>query len=173
MVSVRRGGRDGWRRAPRGTAFTTSPAGHPGGPLGVVAAGNRPAHQRPCGPVVTVSREGRADQSAMCGRQPRRRKRDPALFPVPGRRSVYGLRTDDKKPPDMSRFARSGRCAHSVGREANGSVGRVVKLVGTRGGFQTGRTCGTGARLVFRYPSASSRAPPVAPFVQRHRDPPR
>jgi 2-hydroxy-3-oxopropionate reductase len=33
------------------------------------------------------SREGGADQSAMCGRQPRRRKRDPALLPVPGRPS--------------------------------------------------------------------------------------
>src|SRR5664280_1073255 len=94
-------------------------------------------------------------------------------FSTSSERSVYGLRTDDKKLPDMSRFARCGRGVHSVAREANGSVERVVKLVGTRGGFQTGRTCGTGARLVFRYPSASSRAPPVAPFVQRHRGPPR
>jgi hypothetical protein len=36
--------------APRGTAFRISPAGRPGGPLGVVAAGNRLAHQRPYGP---------------------------------------------------------------------------------------------------------------------------
>jgi hypothetical protein len=49
----------------------------------------------------------------------------------------------DKELPGMSRFARSGRGAHGVAREANGSVGGVVKLVGTRGGFQTGRTYGT------------------------------
>jgi hypothetical protein len=66
----------------------------------------------------------------------------------------------------LPRFARSGRGARSVARQANGSVGRVVKPVGTRGGFQTGRTSGTGARLVVRYPRASSRTPPVVPFVQ-------
>jgi len=79
-----------------------------------------------------------------------------------------------------TRNCRACRCSRGLAEvhtaspaRRNGSVGRVVKLVGTRGGFQKGRTCGTGARLVFRYPSASSRAPPVVPFVQRHRGPPR
>src|ERR1035437_3471365 len=86
MVSVRRGGRGGLGMAPRGTAFTTSPAGRPGGPLRVVVAGTRLAHQRPEGAIVTVPRGG-ARASQLCAGVTAS-KRDPALLPVPGHRSL-------------------------------------------------------------------------------------
>jgi len=65
MVSVRRGSKGGWRRAPRGTASMTSPAGRPGGPLRVVAAGRRSRTRDHKVPAVKVPQQGGAGPSAV------------------------------------------------------------------------------------------------------------